>query len=75
MNGTISFENNGYTVRIKDIDILTDGTQLAAEIVNERNFNWSAFQVNDDLWYEDGSKSVKCIGIDREEKRIVFKAE
>ena len=75
MNGNISFEHNGYTVEIDNINLFTDGTQLTTEIITERNFNWSAFQVNDDLWYEDGSKSVKCISIDRDNKRIVFETE
>lgn len=73
MNGQITLFNNDYTVIINlrlfratiDIAMLLDETST-------NRINWNAFNVNDDLWYNDGTERIICIGHDREDKIIRF---
>lgn len=71
-HGVATFINNGWKVVIALADMMAIDLQEIYDTMQPDRINWSAFTTGDDLWYADGSKSVKARNKDDIAKTIWF---
>ena len=68
----IQLANNDYGVRIMLENITAqDALETMIQIENG-NYRWSVFNVNDEFWYRDGSKYLTCLFVNHDDEMIVF---
>lgn len=58
-HGATTFMNNGWKIVIILADLTAIDLQEIYDYITPDRINWNNFETGDDLWYADGSKSIK----------------
>lgn len=68
----IQLANNDYGVRIMLENITAQDALEAMIQIENGDYRWGTFNVNDEFRYRDGSKRLTCIFVNHDDEMIIF---